>query len=110
MTSQTSVTGLVLAGQVAGTVAVSPAVHLRAAVRRLAGSPGLAGAGGHVISGVPVHEDSGALGQGAARIGVTRVGGLDRLPSHYSSDFELNNFESRHHFRFYLYFRIHSKH
>ena len=89
---------------------MSPAVHLRAAVRRLAGSPGLAGAGGHVLRGPPVDDDSGALGQGAARIGVTRVGGLDRLPSHYSSDFELNNFESRHHFRFYLHFRIHSKH
>ena len=87
-----------------------PAVHLRAAVRRLAGSPGLAGAGGHVLRGVPVYEDRGALGQGAARIGVTRVGGLDRLLGHYSSDFELNNFEPRHHFRFYLYFRIHSKH
>ena len=40
---------------------------------------------------VPVHEDSGALGQGAARIGVTRVGGLDRLLGHYSNDFDLNN-------------------
>ena len=54
---------------------------------------------------VPVHEDRGALGQGAAGIGVTRVGGLDRLLGHYS-----NNFEPRHRFRFYLYFRIHSKH
>ena len=89
---------------------MSPAVHLRAAVRRLASSPGLAGAGGHVLRRSPVDDDSGALGQGAARIGVTRVGGLDRLPSHYSSDFELNNFELRHHFRFYPYFRIHSKH
>ena len=73
---------------------MSPAVHLRAAVRRLAGSPGLAGAGGHVLWGTRIHDDSGALGQGAARIGVTRVGGLDRLPSHYSSDFELNNLET----------------
>ena len=71
-----------------------PAVHLRAAVGRLAGSAGLAGAGGHVLRGVPVHEDRGALGQGAARIGVTRVRGLDRLLGHYSSDFELNNLET----------------
>ena len=87
-----------------------PAVHLRAAVRRLASSPGLAGAGGHVLRGPPVDDDSNALGQGAAGVGVTRVRGLDRLPSHYSSDFELNNCESRHQLRFYLYFRIHSKH
>ena len=86
-----------------------PAVHLRAAVRRLAGSPGLAGAGGHVISGVPVHEDSGALGQGAAGVGVTRLRGLDRLLGHYSKDFKLD-VTSRHQLRFYLYFRIHSKH